>query len=79
LIIISARSVQIRDYILNRLGRGCTILYGEGGYTGEHREVIYLAIHRKELPDVKAALKRIDPEVFVVVNDAYEVLGDFRR
>lgn len=79
LFIISKRSEDIREYILNVLDRGCTILKGEGGFSGESRDVIYLALHTRELPKVKAAVKEIDPDVFVVVNDAYEVFGDFRR
>jgi uncharacterized membrane-anchored protein YitT (DUF2179 family) len=79
LFIISRNSGAIREYILTNLDRGCTILKGEGGYTGEQRDVIYLALHTRELPAVKAAVKELDPDVFVVVNDAYEVFGDFRR
>jgi len=79
LIIISNRPDEIRQFIINKLNRGCTLLDGEGGYTGEKKTVIYLAIHTRELPGVKAAVKNIDPLAFVVVNDAYEVMGDFRR
>lgn len=79
LFIISRNSGAIREYILTNLDRGCTILKGEGGYTGDQRDVIYLALHTRELPGVKAAVKELDPDVFVVVNDAYEVFGDFRR
>lgn len=79
LFIISSKSGDIREYILHKLDRGCTLLHGEGGYTGESKDVIYLALHTRELPGVKAAIREIDPDVFVVVNDAYEVFGDFRR
>ena len=79
LFIISSKSDEIRDYIINQLDRGCTVLRGEGGYTGEEKNVIYLALHTRELPKVKGAVKKIDPLAFVVVNNAYEVMGDFRR
>ncbi len=79
LFIISAKSDMIRDFIINELDRGCTVLRGEGGYTGEEKNVIYLALHTRELPKVKGAVKSIDPMAFIVVNDAYEVMGDFRR
>jgi len=79
LFIISNKADEIRVYIINDLDRGCTLLRGEGGYTGEAKDVIYLALHTRELPRVKGAVKSIDPSAFIVVNDAYEVMGDFRR
>jgi len=79
LFIISTKSDEIREFIINELDRGCTLLRGEGGYTGEEKDVIYLALHTRELPKVKGAVKNIDPLAFIVVNDAYEVMGDFRR
>jgi len=79
LFIISGKSDEIREFIINELDRGCTLLRGEGGYTGEEKDVIYLALHTRELPKVKGAVKNIDPFAFIVVNDAYEVMGDFRR
>ena len=79
LFIISGKSEEIREYIINELDRGCTLLKGEGGYTGEEKDVIYLALHTRELPKVKGVVKSIDPLAFIVVNDAYEVMGDFRR
>lgn len=79
LFIISEKADEIKEFIINDLDRGCTLLRGEGGYTGDVKDVIYLALHTRELPKVKGAVKSIDPLAFVVVNDAYEVMGDFRR
>lgn len=79
LFIISCKSDEIKQYIIHELDRGCTILKGEGGYTGETKNVVYVALHTRELPKVRGVIKNIDPTAFVVVNDAYEVMGDFRR
>lgn len=79
LFIISDRSDKIKEFILKELDRGCTVIHGEGGYTGDQKDIIYLALHTRELPKVKGAVKIIDPQAFIVVNDAYEVMGDFRR
>jgi uncharacterized membrane-anchored protein YitT (DUF2179 family) len=77
--IISSNAEGIKNYILKELDRGYTLLKGEGGYTGEQKDVIYVALHTRELPKIKAKIKEVDPKAFVVVNDAYEVMGDFRR
>jgi uncharacterized membrane-anchored protein YitT (DUF2179 family) len=79
LFIISSDSEKIKKYILKDLDRGFTLLKGEGGYTGEPKDIIYVALHTRELPKIKARIKEVDPKAFVVVNDAYEVFGDFRR
>ncbi len=79
LFIISTDSEGIKNYILKDLDRGYTLLKGEGGFTGEQKDVIYVALHTRELPKIKARIKEVDPKAFVVVNDAYEVFGDFRR
>lgn len=79
LFIITDNSEGIKRYILDELDRGFTLLKGEGGYTGEDKDVIYVALHTRELPKIRTRIKELDPKAFVVVNDAYEVLGDFRR
>lgn len=79
LFIISTNAEGIKQYILKDLDRGYTLIKGEGGFTGEQKDVIYVALHTRELPKIKARIREVDPKAFVVVNDAYEVFGDFRR
>lgn len=74
--IISDKMEEIRQYILNTLSRGCTILSGRGGYTDKEKNIIYIAIHQRELPRLKQAVKEIDKKAFMVVNDAHETQGE---
>lgn len=74
--IISDQMDAIRSFILNDLNRGCTILSGKGGYSNEEKNVLYIAIHQRELPKLKQAVKEMDPKAFMVVNDAYETQGE---
>lgn len=37
--------------------------------------MIIIVIHRKQLAELKAFIKKVDPEAFVIINDTYEVLG----
>ena len=67
LFIVSNKSDKIREYIIRELDRGCTILKGEGGYTGEAKDVVYVALHTRELPKIKGIIKSIDSTAFVVV------------
>jgi uncharacterized membrane-anchored protein YitT (DUF2179 family) len=53
---------------------------GEGGYTKEPREVLFVVVNRSEVSRVKSIVYRIDPKAFVVVGNVHEVIGEgFRR
>lgn len=75
LIIISKESHEIADRILFRVNRGVTFLKGQGGYTGDVRDVIFTVTTLTELPRMKDIVYSIDPDAFMVVNDTLEVLG----
>ncbi len=62
--------------ILQDMGRGVTILYGKGAYTGEARSILYTVITRSEISVLKRIVREEDPAAFFVVGQAYEVLGE---
>jgi uncharacterized membrane-anchored protein YitT (DUF2179 family) len=78
--IISPKSEEISQGILNELDRGATALKGRGMYTGMDREVIMCVITRSEVTRLKELVYRIDPQAFIVFNDVREVIGEgFKR
>jgi uncharacterized membrane-anchored protein YitT (DUF2179 family) len=62
--------------ILESLERGVTILEGKGGYTGLERTILYCVVTRSEIAQVKALVKEADPQAFIVIGQANEVLGE---
>lgn len=74
--IISDREDDICSAIVNKLDRGVTILHGEGAYTGKQKKVLMCAFKQKEIADIRATVKELDPDAFLIVCDAHEVLGD---
>jgi uncharacterized membrane-anchored protein YitT (DUF2179 family) len=58
-----------------RLGRGVTVLHGEGGYTKERKDVLYSVITRLEMAKLKSIIDEIDEGAFVTINDVHEVMG----
>jgi len=79
-IIISPKSPEIGEAIMDELSRGATSLKGRGLYTNVDREVIYTVITRKETTQLTDIIKQIDPKAFVIINNVHEVLGEgFRR
>jgi uncharacterized membrane-anchored protein YitT (DUF2179 family) len=75
IMIISDCSQSIAEQILTGLNRGVTFLNGTGGYTREHKEVIFSIITLTELAKMKEMVFDIDPNAFMVVNDTLEVFG----
>jgi len=74
-IITSARTNEIADFILRGLDRSGTALRSRSLYLNREGELILTVIHRKQLADLRAFIKRTDPEAFVIINDTYDVLG----
>lgn len=73
--VISSKAQETADFILHGIHRGVTFLKGTGGYSGEDRDVILTVTTLTELPKLKEAIFRIDPQAFVIINDTLEVLG----
>ena len=74
--IISDHNEQIADAIVHDLDRGVTILQGQGAYTGADKQVLMCAFKQREIASIKAAVKDIDPDAFLIVCNAHEVLGE---
>ena len=78
--IVTAQPRAITDAIIQQLDRGVTILHGEGGYSGEEKQVILCAFNQKQIVPLKRLVHQLDPEAFLIVCNAHEVLGlGFRR
>lgn len=73
--IISTHSSEIRDAILSRIDRGCTVLHGEGGYRRENAEVILSVVSNYELPRIERLAREIDPTCFMIISRVSEVWG----
>ncbi len=75
LFIISDKHDDIRDTILSDLKRGGTFLHGEGMYNHKSKQIIFTVVSPRELYMLEEYVHRIDPEAFIAVLDAYEILG----
>lgn len=78
--IVSLKSQEIKEAIINRLGRGVTILKGKSGFGKKgHRsddvDVVFSVVTRLELQRLKTEIAKIDPEAFVVENSVNDIKG----
>jgi len=76
LIIISDKHIEIKHKLLHDLERGGTYLKGEGMFTGDEKQIIYTVVSRREVSILEEFISKIDPNAFIVVMDAKEILGE---
>lgn len=73
--IISKQVEEIRQAILAQVDRGVTMLYGEGGYKQEQKQIVLSIVSNRELPQVERLIRQIDPEAFMIISRVTEVRG----
>ena len=75
-LVISAHSDTIAKNITQNLERGVTYLNGQGYYSGRDTKVILTAVKKQQLAELKQLVVQIDPDAFIIVQEAHQVLGD---
>jgi uncharacterized membrane-anchored protein YitT (DUF2179 family) len=75
-LVVSEHVEEIADTILKDMNRGGTIFRAQGLFHGADRPVILTAVSRRQLVILEENIRRIDPQAFVIVFDAREILGE---
>ncbi|MGL5513677.1 MAG: YitT family protein, partial [Sporomusa sp.] len=73
--IVSYNTDSIVEVILKELGRGVTILHGEGAYTRQEKQIIFVVVSLTQIAKIKQLVNEADPQAFMIVQDAAEVMG----
>ena len=73
--VITNKAKPVSDRILSDLKRGVTAMQGQGMYTGADRTILMCALTITEVHNLKAAVAKEDPQAFVIVSPAQEILG----
>ena len=74
--IISEKHEAIMKVINEDLDRGATYLHGEGSYSHQPKKVIFTVVKKQQIADLKRLVVEIDPDAFIVVQEAHQVLGE---
>ena len=75
-LIITKDYEQVAQVISDKLGRGATYLHGEGTYTRKETKVVLTAVKKQQIAELKELVVEIDPDAFIIVQEAHQVLGD---
>lgn len=73
--IVSYKTDEILKSILKEVGRGATILRGEGAFTRQDKQVIFVVVTLTQIGQIKLLVQESDPNAFMIVQDAVEVMG----
>jgi hypothetical protein len=74
-IIITDKAKTVADRVMTDLRRGVTSMSGTGMYTGTDRSILICALTITEVHNLKSAVAKEDPQAFVIVSPAQEILG----
>ena len=75
-LIISDHHEEIAQAIGRELDRGATFLHAEGSYSHAPKKVVLAAVKKQQLAELKELVVNIDPNAFIIVQEAHQVLGD---
>ena len=59
-----------------QLDRGATFLHGEGRFSHSPTTVVLAAVKKQQIAELKELVMEIDPNAFLIVQEAHQVLGD---
>ena len=75
-LIISKEYETIAVEIGKKLDRGATFLNGEGSYSKQQTKVVLTAVKKQQITELKELVMALDPNAFVILQEAHQVLGD---
>jgi len=73
--IVTNEPDELTTALNDRLGRGVTLLYGEGGYTHQQKKVLYCVVTRLEIDKLKEIVRDKDENAFVTINVVHDIVG----
>jgi len=73
--ILTSKEQEIKDFLIKDMNHTATIFNVKGGFSEKKKELILTIIPTREYFKVTESIKLLDPQVFYLVNDAYEVKG----
>lgn len=74
-VVITDKTELVSEYIMNQLHHGVTITDAVGAYTQTKKGMIHTVCRRYEAIKLRAAIKKIDENAFIVVTTSSEIIG----
>lgn len=78
-VMIFTKKQGVSQAIMEETKRGVTTWKGEGAYTHEMSDVLYVMISKYEVNQIKRIVQSIDPKAFMIFNEGSSVVGNFEK
>ena len=75
----TSKTEEVKAFIIDIIESGVTELDGHGAYSHKKKRMLMCVVPTERYTLLKSAIKELDPDAFIVVNDCYEVLGGTKR
>lgn len=76
LLVFTEKAHEISSMITSNTKRGVSILPVEGGYTGDNKNMLIIVLRSDEVAKMRKLIKKADPNTFIVITEAKEILGE---
>lgn len=73
--IITYRTDEVCQVVINKVGRGATIIDGIGAYTKTPKQIVMVAVNLLQVNKLKEEVMAADENAFILISDAQEVIG----
>ena len=74
-VVITDKTELVSEYIMNQLHHGVTVTDAIGAYTQTPKGMIHTVCRRYEAIKLRAAIKKIDENAFIVITTSSEIIG----
>ena len=71
----TSKEKEVKEFIIDIIESGITEFETHGAFSQKKKKILMCVVPTEKYSLLKSAIKEIDPNAFIVVNDCYEVLG----
>lgn len=75
IVVISEKSEEIKQYIVNNIHRGATIHTAYGAFTNEEKHVITTVVTRRQAVALRQFIRDLDKNAFITITNSSEIIG----
>lgn len=73
--IVTTEPALVRGFILDTVHRGATMYTAQGAFSGHGLTVIHTVVSRREAFKIRSFIKIIDPQAFITITNASQIIG----
>lgn len=73
--VITEKAEDISSAIIDKVGRGVTVLNAQGGYSKDEKDIVMCAVRPSQVHKVRTAATKIDENAFIIVTTANAISG----